>query len=91
MLTLEHIRQTQKHVLDLPPMECASVRNLLSCQLVHCPQNLETLSRQHKELYDAMLQEHATLNRLFDEIVLSPAEIFHNKKLELVWLCLLFY
>ncbi|KAH3763182.1 transcriptional repressor [Pelomyxa schiedti] len=68
-LTLEHIKTTQKHVLDLPPIECAS--------------NLETLSRQHKELYDAMLQEHATLMRIFDEIVLSPGEVFHTKKLEL--------
>eukprot|EP01105_Mastigella_eilhardi_P025433 TRINITY_DN6915_c0_g1_i1.p1 TRINITY_DN6915_c0_g1~~TRINITY_DN6915_c0_g1_i1.p1 ORF type:complete len:770 (-),score=235.43 TRINITY_DN6915_c0_g1_i1:117-2318(-) len=69
MLTLEHIRQTQKHVLDLQPMDCAA--------------NLEGLSRQHKELYDAMLHESATLTRLYDDVVLSPAEIFHTKKLQL--------
>lgn len=70
LVTLEHIRQSQRHILDLPPLECAV--------------NLEALSRQHKELYDALSLESSMLNRLFDDVILLPAEMFHAKKLLLL-------
>ncbi|KAH3765764.1 transcriptional repressor [Pelomyxa schiedti] len=66
---LEQIKSTQKNILELTPSECAL--------------NLDTLSRQHKELYDALVQEHNTILRLFDEVILAPCEIFHWKKVEL--------
>lgn len=31
-----------------------------------------------------MIAEQETLNRLFDEVLLSPAEIYQHKKLQLV-------
>lgn len=47
--------------------------------------NLEPLARQQKEIYDAMMSEQETLNRLFDEVILSPGEIYQHRKLQLVF------
>ncbi|KAH3766790.1 transcriptional repressor [Pelomyxa schiedti] len=69
VVTLEHIKLSQKRILDLPPLDCAV--------------NLEALSRQHKELYDAMAVETSMLARLFDEIILIPAEMHHTKRLQM--------
>eukprot|EP01105_Mastigella_eilhardi_P025883 TRINITY_DN71_c1_g3_i2.p1 TRINITY_DN71_c1_g3~~TRINITY_DN71_c1_g3_i2.p1 ORF type:complete len:902 (-),score=296.85 TRINITY_DN71_c1_g3_i2:20-2638(-) len=68
-VSLEQIRTNQHNSLELPPLDCAI--------------NLEALSKQHKELYDMMLQEQSILTRLFDETLLSPDEIFNTRKLQL--------